>query len=146
RARSSGATPASRISAGPSSSPPTRHAISPAVRPRGRSIGALLARRLEPLNDRWRQVQRLVGGDDIAALRRDVEDHHDISLCPQTLDDPLDPAFDRADQLLLALLRPVLEISCLLLERLLHGPQLSFSCLFGRGTEDHGLLVVLLHR
>src|SRR2546427_2225917 len=138
------------VSAGPTSSPPVKAAISPAETRRGPSpspsptactgagpLGILP----QALHDLARQVERRVRRDDVRAGGVGVEDQRVVAFGPEPLHHRVDALLDRREQLALPLSGPVLELIGALLDALLQGLQLLLLRLLGGGRERDRLLV-----
>src|SRR5438128_12173717 len=121
------------VSAGPTSWPPVRAAISPAEMRRGTSpspspsgrTGAGPLRILpQALHDLARQVERRIRRHDVRAGRVRVEDQRVVPFGPEPLHHRVDALLDGREQLPLPLSGPVLQLVGALLHALLEGLQL----------------------
>src|SRR2546428_10931987 len=148
RPRPGGATPCRRGPPGPAGPPPVRAASSPAVT--GRAPGALsaptLLALLQPRHNFARDVEQRVGGDDVVPRRVGVEDDRIVAFGSQPLDHGVDPYLERLEQLLLALLRFLLQLARAPLEALLLLLQLLLLRLFDGRRQRDRLLVERLDR
>src|SRR5262245_58954533 len=128
----------------PSRRPPTRSATACAVSPAEVTRSAA---RLELLNDSLGQIQRLVGRDDTAVGRADVEDEGVVARGAHPFDHAVHLALDRLQQLtlpgrglLLQLLGPLLQLL------LLPGELLPLGLALSRAQHDRLLLEVRCRR
>src|SRR5258708_8568389 len=152
RARSSGAIAVMRAPSGPRRRPPVSAATSVALSCRGpwpspptgaaRSVGAGVR---EALDDLRRDVQGRVPGHDAAAGCRDVEHQREIVLGADAFDHGANAVLDRLQQLLLALLRPLLQLFLALRDTLLLLLQVPLLRLLGSRGERDGLLIERRH-